>query len=448
MGNKKIKAAIYARVSTTEQNPEAQLKELREYVERRGFVLHKEYVDYVTGDFEKRKKSKRKPKDQAYQELMEDAAKRRIDCVIVWKYDRFARSLSVLIDALEHFHKLGVDFISYTQNIDTTTPMGRCFYNVIGSFAEFEKEMIIERVNAGLAAARARGVRLGRPEKDKTAPGRISALREEGWSLRQIAKREKLTAAGVLKILRRIDHTVREADTKLDSPPAAMNVSQSPKILDALMLAPLSNQSTEPLAKSPAIHQLKLAILGIEPQIWRQLLIRGDMNFKKLSDAICSSLSWTGYCQYYFAVMDGSRDAGIRIPSTVESSECFSEFDLSPGEKMLYIYDYGAGDYWTVEIIFEKYVAFDQNLQYPHCAAGELAGPPEKCGGPDAYQRAYYFLSRQKVRGKKASSGKISRLEKEWYRENYRFFDPDHFDRDETNRKLSQRKLRRFRTDE
>lgn len=207
MANKKIRAAIYARVSTTEQNPEAQLQELREYVSLRGFVLHKEYVDYVTGDFEKRKKS-RKPKDLAYQQLMDDASKRRIDCVIVWKYDRFARSLGVLVASLEHFNKLGVDFISYTQNIDTTTPMGRLFYNVIGSFAEFERETIVERVNVGLAAARARGVRLGRPEKDSSAPERIVGLRNEGLSLRQIAAKEKLSAPGVLKILKRSEGRV------------------------------------------------------------------------------------------------------------------------------------------------------------------------------------------------------------------------------------------------
>jgi DNA invertase Pin-like site-specific DNA recombinase len=119
MPEKKVKAAIYARVSTAEQNPEAQLQELRAYVEKRGFVLHKEYVDHVTGDFEKRKK-KRKQQDLAYEELMADASKRLIDCVIVWKYDRFARSLSVLIEALNRFNKLGIDFISYTQSIDTT----------------------------------------------------------------------------------------------------------------------------------------------------------------------------------------------------------------------------------------------------------------------------------------------------------------------------------------
>ncbi|CAN5147549.1 hypothetical protein BH10CYA1_BH10CYA1_62480 [soil metagenome] len=128
--------------------------------------------------------------------------KRLIDCVIVWKYDRLARSLRVLVDSLERFNSLGVDF-SYTQNIDTTTAMGRLFYNVIGSFAEFEREMIVERVNAGLANAKANGVRLGRPENDPTAADRISALRSEGLSLREIAKREKLSPPGVLKILKR-----------------------------------------------------------------------------------------------------------------------------------------------------------------------------------------------------------------------------------------------------
>ena len=204
MTDKKLKAAIYARVSSTDQNPEAQLTELREYANKRGFEIYREYVDYVTGDFKKRKRSK-KQKGQAYLDLMEDARKRKIDCVLVWKYDRFARSLSVLITDLEEFNNLGVDFISYTQNIDTTTPIGRLFYNVIGSFAEFERETIVERVKAGLANAKAKGIQLGRPVKDETAPERILALRQEGLSLRQIGKIEGLTAPGVLKILRRID---------------------------------------------------------------------------------------------------------------------------------------------------------------------------------------------------------------------------------------------------
>jgi DNA invertase Pin-like site-specific DNA recombinase len=192
--------AIYARVSTNEQNPEAQLLALREYAARRGFSVYKEYVDRVTGAVEQRKAKHQN--DLAYRELMDDAARRIFDCVLVWKYDRFARSLSVLVVALQQFSTLGIDFISYTQNIDTTTAMGRLFYHVIGSFAEFEHEMIVERVRAGLANARAKGKALGRP-KDSNAEMRILALRRQGLSLREIARHEKRSASGILQILRR-----------------------------------------------------------------------------------------------------------------------------------------------------------------------------------------------------------------------------------------------------
>ena len=104
---------------------------------------------------------------------------------------------------MQEFGSLGVDFISFTQNIDTTTPMGRLSFHVIGSFAEFERELIVERVRAGLTKAKANGVVLGRPERDQSAGERIVALRAEGQSLRQIAEREGLSLAGVLKIIRR-----------------------------------------------------------------------------------------------------------------------------------------------------------------------------------------------------------------------------------------------------
>lgn len=198
--NPPTQVAIYARVSTAEQNPEAQLLALREYATRRGFTVHKEYVDRVSGDLERRKAKQQN--DRAYRELMADAGRCAFDCVLVWKYDRFARSLSLLVAALQQFSSLGIDFISLTQNIDTTTPMGRLFYHVIGSFAEFEREMIVERVRSGLANARAKGVILGRP-KDRGAEVRIRAFRAQGLSLREIARRERRSPSGILQILRR-----------------------------------------------------------------------------------------------------------------------------------------------------------------------------------------------------------------------------------------------------
>jgi DNA invertase Pin-like site-specific DNA recombinase len=211
---KPIKVAIYARVSTADQDPDAQLFALREYAQRRGFLVHHEYIDHVTGNIDHRSASG-KLKDKGYRALMDDVRRREVDCVLVWKYDRFARSLDILIAALQEFGSLGVDFISYTQNIDTTTPMGRLFFHVIGSFAEFERELIIERVHAGLAKARAKGIVLGRPAVDKDVGARILALRAEGMSLRKIALREGLSPAGVLKIIRRYASSQFETTSEL-----------------------------------------------------------------------------------------------------------------------------------------------------------------------------------------------------------------------------------------
>lgn len=194
-----VRVAIYARVSTDEQNPELQLRELRDYAERRGFAIHREYIERASGD---RRRRRRAPEFEA---LMADARRRRFDCVLVWKYDRFARTLGALIAALEEFRDLGIDFISHTQAIDTTTPMGRLFFHVIGSFAEFERDVIVERVKAGLANARAKGKKLGRPVKDPEAADRVAALRANGMSLRAIAAAEGMSASGVRKILLRAE---------------------------------------------------------------------------------------------------------------------------------------------------------------------------------------------------------------------------------------------------
>ena len=198
MPSRPLRVAIYARVSTNDQNPEAQLLALREYAATRGFAIHREYVDQVSGDMARRRR--RAPEFEA---LMADARRRRFDCLLVWKYDRFARSLGALIAALAEFNVLGIDFISHTQAIDTTTPMGRLFFHVIGSFAEFERDVIVERVKAGLANARAKGKRLGRPVQDPGAEQRVLALRDQGLSLRQIAAREGLSPSGVRKMLQR-----------------------------------------------------------------------------------------------------------------------------------------------------------------------------------------------------------------------------------------------------
>jgi DNA invertase Pin-like site-specific DNA recombinase len=177
-----MRVAIYARVSTSNngQDPTMQTRELREYIERRGWQLAGEYVDVgISGTKEKRPELDR---------LISDAHRRRFDVVAVWRFDRFARSVSHMLRALETFQALGIHFVSLSESIDTSTPAGKLVFTVLGAVAELERSLIVERVKAGLRNARAKGKRLGRPRVFPDAR-KIAALREEGLSWAKIAER-------------------------------------------------------------------------------------------------------------------------------------------------------------------------------------------------------------------------------------------------------------------
>ena len=174
------KAALYARVSTNNghQNPEMQLGELRSYCERRGLEIAGEYVDNgVSGAKERRPHLDR---------LLADCQRRLVDAVVVYRYDRFARSLRQLVNALEEFRALGIDFISLHEGVDTSTPNGRLVFGIFGSIAEFERELIRDRVRSGLSAAKAKGKQLGRPKRIVDT-ARIARLRAQGLSWRKVA---------------------------------------------------------------------------------------------------------------------------------------------------------------------------------------------------------------------------------------------------------------------
>jgi DNA invertase Pin-like site-specific DNA recombinase len=175
-----MRIAIYARVSTSDkgQSPDMQLRELREYCERRGWSVAAEYVDVgISGAKESRPELNR---------LMADAHKRHFDAVVVWRFDRFARSVSHLLRALETFNSLGIAFVSLSEQIDTTTPTGRMIFTVLGAVAELERSLIAERVRAGVRNARAKGKKLGRPRIAVDAR-QIAALRASGASWPTIA---------------------------------------------------------------------------------------------------------------------------------------------------------------------------------------------------------------------------------------------------------------------
>jgi len=195
--------ALYARVSTSKceicgkrcsdhesqtheykgQDPEVQLRDLREFADLRGWEIIEIYSDTVSGAKDARPGLNR---------LMADAQRRRFAAVIVWRFDRFARSVSHLLRALEQFQSLGIDFISLSESVDTSTPTGKMVFTVLGAVAELERSLIAERVRAGLRHARAHGKRIGRPRVHASAE-KIAELRGRGTSWREICDALKLS---------------------------------------------------------------------------------------------------------------------------------------------------------------------------------------------------------------------------------------------------------------
>jgi DNA invertase Pin-like site-specific DNA recombinase len=205
-----VRVALYARVSTKDQNVETQIEDLRRYALARGFEVCGEHVDVsVSG------KKERRP---ALDRLMAEARGRKLDAILVAAFDRFGRSLSHLVGALAEFQHLGIGFISLREQLDLTSPTGRMMFAVIGAMAEFEREIIRERVQAGLRRARYHGKRLGRPPR-VFHRDQVAQLRGEGLSIRKIAKKLGVSARSVQRTL----HPV--AKTSCQIPPHVGNIS-------------------------------------------------------------------------------------------------------------------------------------------------------------------------------------------------------------------------------
>lgn len=183
-----MKIWIYARTSTTDkQDLDTQLFPLREYAKARWFTIYKEYTDKVSWWKESRPK---------LDELMSDAQKRKIDWVLVFRFDRFSRSTKQLINTLELFNNLWVHFLSYNENIDTSSPAGKVLFTMISAFSEFEKSIIQERVKAWLQKAKSKWKSLWRPKVD-TDVLKIIKLKEKWISFRNIADKLKLKKSNV-----------------------------------------------------------------------------------------------------------------------------------------------------------------------------------------------------------------------------------------------------------
>jgi DNA invertase Pin-like site-specific DNA recombinase len=189
-----MKVALYTRVSTLDQSVEMQSSDLRRYCDQRGFEVYKEYSDQgISGTKDKR---------PGLDELMADARKRKFDAVLCWRFDRFARSTKHLIISLEEFRNLGIDFISYQENIDTASPLGKAMFTIVSAIAELERNILLERVRAGLKRAKENGAILGRPKRLDLDVKELQKMRKKGLSFRQIAKQVKACPGTVYKSLK------------------------------------------------------------------------------------------------------------------------------------------------------------------------------------------------------------------------------------------------------
>ncbi len=185
------RAALYMRVSTVDQHPETQMYDLRQMAQQRGLEIVREYTDRISGT-----KAKRPGLDQ----MLADARQGGFEVVLVWAADRLARSVRHFLEVLDDLNRLNIEFISFRENLDTGGPLGRAVVVIISAIAELERNLIVERVRAGMRRARLEGRHIGRKPLDLDQRG-ILRDRSSGMSLRQVAKAHQISTATVRRVL-------------------------------------------------------------------------------------------------------------------------------------------------------------------------------------------------------------------------------------------------------
>ena len=196
------RAVLYMRVSTVDQHPESQLHDLRELARQRGYEIGHEYTDRISGT---------KAKRPGLDELMRDARRGRFDVVLVWASDRLARSVRHFLEVLDELNHLKIEFVSFRENIDTGGPLGRAIVVIIGAIAELERNLIVERVRAGMRRAKLEGRHIGRRPLDIDRAA-VLRHRAHGQSLSQIATTFTISRATVSRIIK------EEAEAERDGP--------------------------------------------------------------------------------------------------------------------------------------------------------------------------------------------------------------------------------------
>ena len=195
ISKKRTSVALYARVSTDGETTENQLQELRKVADRNGWQIIQEFVDHgISG-------AKGRDQRPAFDEMCKGVVRKEFDLVMAWSVDRLGRSLQHLVTFLDELHSKKVDLFLHRQGIDTTTPAGKMMFQMLGVFAEFERAMIKERINAGLARARAQGKTLGRPKVSLQVENKIRKLRSTGKGIRKIASELRVGVSTVKRVV-------------------------------------------------------------------------------------------------------------------------------------------------------------------------------------------------------------------------------------------------------
>ena len=206
------RTALYLRVSTIDQHLETQLYDLRGLAAQRGFEIVTEYTDKISGA-----KAKRPGLDQ----LLADARRRKFDVVMVWAFDRIARSVRHFLEVLDELNHLNIEFVSFRENVDTGGALGRAMVVIIGAIAELERNLIVERVRAGMRRARLEGRQIGRAPLDVDRPA-ILRDRARGLSLTALAKAYRISRTSVCRVLREAKPVVSEG-----SVPASLQLHEN-----------------------------------------------------------------------------------------------------------------------------------------------------------------------------------------------------------------------------
>ena len=353
------KVAIYCRVSTSDQSCERQERDLLEYAHLAGYQVIGIWKDTAAGTKQNRVER---------QKVLAMAQARKIDAILVTEMTRWGRSTIDLMQTLQELHAWGVSLIATTGiQFDLNTSQGRLIANLMAILAEFERDLVRERVRSGIAAAKARGQKLGRQtgqrvKADRLAP-KVLQMVEQGNSYRQIAGALHLSKTTVNEIVKR--HRQLNLFSQIEI--------KQPNITNQL----------QSMAKS--IYQLKITLKDFRPPIWRRVQVNSDITLGLLHQIIQVAMGWTNSHLHGFSI--GGVEHGQPLPELeleIKNEQKVKLDKVVTGEKK-FLYTYDMGDSWEHEILVEKVLPYDPLVRYPVCLTGKRACPPEDCGGVWGY---------------------------------------------------------------